>query len=89
MNAGGSVAVVHVRDATVSSRQHGNMTFRSQVGLLETADGETLRIEISLPREQEVGYPVGRYFIGGASLTKDAYGRPAFGNRGLFLVPAK
>lgn len=85
----GSVAVVYVNDATVQSRQHGNTTFRNQVGLLETADGETLRIEISLPRELEHGYAVGKYHIGGASFTKDGYGRPALGNRGLFLVPIK
>lgn len=83
----GNVAVVHIRDAAVTSRQQGNYTFRSQVGLMETVDGETLRIEISLPRDLDAGYPVGSYYIGGASLTKDTYGRPAFGLRGLFLIP--
>ncbi len=89
MNGIGTVAVVHVKDATVVSRKHGDNTYRNQVGLMETTDGETLRIEISLPREMQDGYPVGRYHIGGASFAKDTYGRPAFGNRGLFLVPVK
>lgn len=82
-------AIVHVKDATVHSRTHGQTTFRNQVGLLETADGEALRIEISLPREMEQGYAVGSYLIGGASFSKDNYGRPCLGNRGLFLVPVK
>lgn len=81
-----SVAKVHIRDPKVSSRQFGNRTFKNQVGFMETGTGESLRVEISLPDEVE-SYPAGAYFIGGESFDKDQYGRPAFGKRGLFLVP--
>lgn len=87
MSKVGTVAVVHISNAEVLERKHGDMKFRSQVGLLETADGEALRIEVSLPRDLDNGYPVGKYHIGGASFDKDSYGRPCFGKRGLYLVP--
>jgi hypothetical protein len=87
MSAAASVARVVIRDATVHKRQFGNREFKNQVGFMETGTGESLRIEVSLPDAMTEGYPPGVYQIGGESFDKDQYGRPAFGKRGLYLVP--
>lgn len=81
------VAKVVIRDAAVTPRTVGAMTFYSQEGFLRTSADEALKIEISLPRGNTSGYPTGEYFIAGESFDRDGYGRPAFGKRGLHLIP--
>lgn len=82
------VALVLIKDATVDARQVGTATFYSQRGVLVTSPDEAIGIEVSLPRSQSSGYPVGRYYISGESFDRDQYGRPCFGKRGLHLIPA-
>lgn len=81
------VAKVIIRDAGVDTRQFGGKEFHSQTGILSTGPDESLTIEISLPRGQKP-YEVGTYMIDGRSFDRDQYGRPCFGKRGLYLVPA-
>lgn len=83
------VAKVIIKDPTVAQRRVGDNVFESQTGFLMTSEDESLKIEISLPRDagRSVQYGAGTYFIGGASFDRDQYGRPTFGKRGLYLTP--
>ncbi len=52
------MAKVVIRDAALQSRKVGEYTFQSQKGFMETSEGESLGIEISLPRDA-LPYPAG------------------------------
>lgn len=85
-----NVAKVVIKDAAVAQRRVGDNVFESQTGFLVCSEDESLKIEISLPRDaagRSVQYAPGVYFIGGASFDRDQYGRPTFGKRGLHLIP--
>jgi hypothetical protein len=82
-----SLALVVISDPKLEERTFGANVFTSQTGFLQAQEGESLKIEISLPRGHG-GYPAGRYYIAGASFDRDNYGRPCFGKRGLHLLPA-
>lgn len=80
------VAKVLIKDPTIQRRTVGTNTFESQTGFLILSEEETLKIEVSLPRDTPA-YSAGMYYLGGPSFDRDQYGRPVIGKRGLHLVP--
>jgi hypothetical protein len=80
------LAVVEVVDSTIHQRQAAGNTFRYQDAFLQASEGERMLVQVSIDRDQ-AGYAAGKYFIGGGSFERDAYGRIVMKKYGLELIP--